>query len=275
MRVAVVGHMEWCEFAVVPHVPLPGEIVHAQETFEEPGGGGAVSAVQLCKLAGSAMLFTAFGDDETGRRSEARLRELGLSVEARFHPEPQRRAFVHLDAGGERTITVLGPRLGPSGADPLSWDALDDVDAVYVTAGDVEALRQARRARTLVATPRGLEMLAAAHVELDALVSSGRDRGERYSPGDLDPPPRVVVRTLGAAGGEWETADGERGRWGPAPLPGPVRDAYGCGDSFAAGLTYGLGAGWELEKAVELAARCGAACLTGRGPYEGQLKLVG
>lgn len=274
MRVAVVGHMEWCEFAVVPHVPLPGEIVHAQETFEEPGGGGAVSAVQLCKLAGAATLFTAFGDDETGRRSEARLRELGLTVEGRFHPEPQRRGFVHLDAGGERTITVLGPRLGPSGADPLPWDLLDDVDAVYVTAGDVEALRQARRARTLVATPRGLEMLAAAHVELDALVSSGKDTGERYSPGDLDPPPRVVLRTLGAAGGEWETAEGERGHWGPAPLPGLVRDAYGCGDSFAAGLTFGLGAGRPLEKAVELAARCGAACLTGRGPYEGQLRLA-
>jgi ribokinase len=273
MRVAVVGHMEWCEFAVVPHVPLPGEIVHAQETFEEPGGGGAVAAVQLCKLAGAATLFTAFGDDETGHRSEARLRELGLRVEARFHPEPQRRAFVHLDAGGERTITVLGPRLGPSGADPVSWEVLDGVDAVYVTAGDVEALRHARRARTLVATPRGLETLAAAHVQLDALVSSGRDVGERYSLGDLDPPPRVVVRTLGAAGGEWESAEGGRGRWGPAPLPGPVRDAYGCGDSFAAGLTYGLGAGWELEKAVELAARCGAACVTGRGPYEGQLKL--
>jgi ribokinase len=273
MRVAVVGHMEWCEFAVVPRVPLPGEIVHARETFEEPGGGGAVAAVQLCKLAGAATLFTAFGDDETGHRSEASLRELGLRVEARFHPEPQRRAFVHLDAGGERTITVLGPRLGPSGADPLGWDLLDDVDAVYVTAGDVEALRHARRARTLVATPRGLETLAAARVELDALVSSGRDRGERYSPGDLDPEPRVVVRTLGAAGGEWETADGGSGRWGPAPLPGPVRDAYGAGDSFAAGLTYGLGAGWELERAVELAARCGAACLTGRGPYEGQLRL--
>ena len=78
----------------------------------------------------------------------------------------------------------------------------------------------------------------------------------------------MVVRTLGATGGEWETADGERGRWAPRELPGPVRDAYGCGDSFAAGLTYGLGAGWEIAKAVELAARCGAACLTGRGPYE-------
>jgi ribokinase len=124
-----------------------------------------------------------------------------------------------------------------------------------------------------VATPRGLETLAAARIPLDALVSSGRDPGERYSPGDLDPPPRLVVRTAGAMGGEWETADGERGSWSASPLPGPVKDAYGCGDSFAAGLTYGLGAGWEIAKAVELAARCGAACLTGRGPYEGQLRL--
>ena len=273
MRAAVVGHVEWVEFAEVAHVPEQGEIIHASATFEEPAGGGAVAAVQLRKLAGEATVFTAFGDDEVGHRSEAELREHGVRVEARFHPEPQRRAFVHLTTG-ERTITVLGPRLGPSGAADLAWDLLDDTDAVYVTAGDVEAVRHARRARTLVATPRGLETLADAHVELDALVMSGRDPGERYSPGDLDPSPRLVVRTLGAAGGEWETAGGERGRWGPAPLPGPVRDAYGCGDSFAAGLTYGLGAGWSVDGAVELAARCGAACLTGRGPYEAQLELA-
>ena len=273
MRVAVVGHLEWCEFAELPHVPQPGEIVHAAHTFQEPAGGGAVAAVQLRKLAGQVTLFTAFGDDETGHRARAELGELGVDVEGRFHPEPQRRAFVHLDETGERTITVLGPRLGPRGADPLPWDALDDTDAVYLTAGDPDAVRQARRARTLVATPRGLDALADAHVELDALVASGRDPGELYAAGDLDPVPRVVVRTLGATGGEWETASGETGSWGPAPLPGPVRDAYGCGDSFAAGLTYGLGAGWEIERAVELAARCGAACLTGRGPYEAQLTL--
>ncbi len=273
MRVAVVGHVEWCEFAEVPHVPKPGEIVHAKRTFDEPAGGGAVAAVQLRKLAGAATLFTAFGDDETGRRTQAQLAEHGVDVEARFHPEPQRRAFVHLDEEGERTITVLGPRLGPSGADVLAWDRLDETDAVYLTAGDVEAVRHARRARTLVATPRGLATLADARVELDALVMSGRDPGEVYREGDLDPAPRVIVRTLGAAGGEWETAAGERGKWGPAELPGPIRDSYGAGDSFAAGLTYGLGAGWEIDRAVELAARCGAACLTGSGPYEGQLVL--
>ena len=273
MRVAVVGHMEWCEFAQVSHVPTPGEIVHAARTFEEPGGGGAVAAVQLMKLAGTATLFTAFGDDELGHRSRARLEELGVEVEGGFRPEPQRRAFVHVDDPGERTITVLGPRLGPRGADELDWGRLDDTDAVYLTAGDVEAVRHARRARVLVATPRGLDTLSEAHVELDALVSSGRDPGEMYREGDLDPVPKVVVRTLGATGGEWETVSGERGRWDPAPLPGPVRDAYGAGDSFAAGLTFGLGSGWEIGRAVELAARCGAACMTGSGPYEGQLTL--
>ena len=98
-------------------MPQPGEIVHASETFEEPAGGGAVAAVQLRKLAGEATLFTAFGDDETGHRTDAELREHGVHVEGRFRPEPQRRAFVHLDSDGERTITVLGPRLGPSGGD--------------------------------------------------------------------------------------------------------------------------------------------------------------
>jgi ribokinase len=52
-------------------------------------------------------------------------------------------------------------------------------------------------------------------------------------------------------------------------------DAYGAGDSFAAGLAYGLAAFGDPEKAIELAARCGAAVLTGRGPYEGQLTASG
>jgi ribokinase len=47
-------------------------------------------------------------------------------------------------------------------------------------------------------------------------------------------------------------------------------DAYGAGDSFAAGLTFGLGAGMPLQRALAVAARCGAGNLTGRGPYAGQ-----
>ena len=51
-RVAVVGHVEWVQFARVEHVPRAGEVVHARDAFEEPAGGGAVAAVQLARLAG-------------------------------------------------------------------------------------------------------------------------------------------------------------------------------------------------------------------------------
>ena len=79
-RVAVVGHVEWVQFARVPHAPHAGEVVNGSDLFEEPAGGGAVAAVQLANLAGEAVLITALGDDELGRRSMARLRELGVEV---------------------------------------------------------------------------------------------------------------------------------------------------------------------------------------------------
>jgi ribokinase len=145
---------------------------------------------------------------------------------------------------------------------------------VYFTAGDDGALRSARRAGVVVATARVFDHLVRAGVPLDAVVASSKDENERYRPEDLRPPPGLAVLTAGADGGAYELSDGRRGTFDPATLPGPIADAYGCGDSFAAGLTYGLGAGMEPEEALALAARCGAACLTGRGPYEGQLRLA-
>jgi ribokinase len=275
MHVAVVGHVEWVQFARVERLPLPGEIVHASEAWEEPGGGGAVAAVQLARLAGSCLFLTALGDDALGRRAERELEQLGVRVGAARRPGPQRKAFVHVDADGERTITVIGERLGPRGDDPLPWGELADADAVYFTAGDSAALEAARSARILVASARGKDVLASAGVQLDVVVSSGKDRDEQYSPRDIEPVPGGVVSTAGGEGGTLVTPNGTTSRWAAAPLPGPVVDAYGAGDCFAAGLTFGLGDGRSIEDALELGARCGAACMSGRGPYEGQLRFAG
>jgi ribokinase len=272
MRVAVVGHVEWIEFARVERLPAAGEIVHATEVWEEPGGGGAVAAVQLARLAGSCLFLTALGDDELGHRAKERLDALGVRVEVAWRAESQRRAFVHIDADGERTITVIGDRLGPNGDDRLPWDEVDGCDGVYFTAGDTAALRAARGARKLVATVRAKSTLVAAGVQLEMLVASGKDEGERYTAGEIEPEPRVIARTAGVDGGSLLAADGTRSEWTAAPLPGPRVDTYGAGDCFAAGLTFGLAEGLSPLEAAELGARCGAACVTGRGPYEGQLR---
>jgi ribokinase len=273
MRTAVVGHVEWIEFAEVERVPLPGEIVRAREVFFDAAGGGSVAAVQMARLGGDCTFYTALGDDDLGERSRARLEGLGVRVEAAVRRgEETRRGFTYLDDSHERTITVIGKRLQPQGDDDLPWDELRDTDAVYFCAGDPGALRRARAARKVVATARILDTLREASVELDALVGSTKDPSERYAAGELDPPPRLAVGTAGAEGGTWTAAEGRTGRWSAAEVPGEPVDAYGCGDSFAAGLAFALGEGRDVPDALDIAAQCGATCMTGRGPYGRQLQ---
>ncbi|MDQ2622523.1 MAG: PfkB family carbohydrate kinase [Actinomycetota bacterium] len=271
MKVAVVGHVEWAEFAEVERLPDPGDIVHATSLFQLPAGGAAVAAVQIAKLAGECIFLTATGNDEKAREVVTGLENRGLRVEAARRDNPQRRAFVHLDARGERTITTIGERVAPTPADPLPWDELADTDAVYLTAGDVDTVRAARRAGTVVASVRTGEALARSGVQVDVLVASANDIGEVYNRGDIDPAPRWVIRTDGAHGGTLETESGEVTRWKSVPPSGPKVDSYGAGDTFAGGITYGLGRGFPVEMAIRFAAFCGSSSVRGRGPYAGHV----
>ncbi|HEX2045337.1 MAG TPA: PfkB family carbohydrate kinase [Gaiellaceae bacterium] len=267
MRAAVVGHVEWVEFARVERVPVAGEIVQAGETWAEAAGGGGVASVQLAQLTGDCTLFTALGPDEPGVRAREQLAGLGVRVESGRRDERQRRAFTFVDGDGERTITIIGEKHVPRRSDPLPWADLGAVDALYFVSGDADALRAARAARVLVATARVLPTIAEAGVALDALVRSGSDPGERYRPGDLDPEPDVVVATAGRRGGAWSAASGRAGSYDPVPLPGPLEDSYGAGDSFAAGLTYALARERDVERAVAFAARLASAALARRGAH--------
>lgn len=264
MRAAVVGHIEWIEFVPVEEVPRRGEIVHADESWEQAAGGGSVAAVQLAKLAESVDLFTVLGNDEHGEQARAELEARGVTVHASVVEAPQRSGVVFLDAGGERTITTIGRKLHPRGHDDaLPWHELVGCDAVYFCAGDADALLLARHARVLVATARELGTLRQASVALDALVSSSKDGAERYVSGQIDPEPRLVVTTSGALGG-WAQPGGP---FNAAPLPPEPADAYGAGDCFAAGLAFALGAGLTGLAALDFAARCGAGAIAGPGVH--------
>jgi ribokinase len=179
-----------------------------------------------------------------------------------------------VDDARERTITTFGSRLEPVLDDSeIPWGKLAEMDAVYFTAGDLGAMRAAREAHVLVSSPRALDALGHG-IPLDALVLSADDAVERREAANAQRDAKLVVSTEGAHGGCYRGSDEQSGTWQAAELPGTPVDSYGCGDSFAAGLTYGLGAGMSVPDALALAARCGAVCLTGRGPYERQLNAV-
>jgi ribokinase len=269
-RVAVVGHLEW-----VTHgrgsMPRPGRITYLADPFDEPAGGGGVSASQVPKLGAECLFFTALGADHSGDSALARLEAEGVTVLAARRAEPQTRALSATDEDGDRAIAVIGGPMSARIEDALPWDDLAGCDAAYFTGHDSATVAAARRATHLVVPTRRLTQLIESGVRADVLVASDSDPTEAVDPATLPVPPAVIVWTEGARGGRYLTDDGRAGRWDPAPPPGPAVDSYGCGDSFAAGLTVGLARGLDLDDALALGARCGAACLTGRGALSAQL----
>jgi ribokinase len=259
-RVAVVGHVEWVDFVPIDRFPAPGEVVHAPGSFARAGGGGGVAAAVLAELAAGVDFFCALGRDPHGRAAAEELERRGVRVHVAWREQPTRRALTLLEDDGERTIVTVGERLEPNGADELDWDVLRDADGVYVTAGDAGAVARARAARVLVATPRARVGLTGEAAEIDALVFSSRDDDEAAWAKRVAARTRLQVATAGEHGGQWWGRS--QGRWEPAELPGEPRDAYGCGDSFAAGFTFGLAAGQSVAEAAALGARLGARCLT-------------
>lgn len=257
-RVAVVGHVEWVEFLPVPRFPRDGEVINAESSFLRAGGGGGVAAGVLAGLDAEVDFFCALGDDEDGRTALAEIEDRGVRVHVGWREEPTRRAVTLLEPSGERTIITIGDRLEPEGSDELDWELLRDCGAVYFTAGDAGALGHARRSPVVVASPRARDVLETSIV--DAIVLSDGDPDERAWAENVSAHTRLLVATEGARGGRWWGAS--EGRWAAAPLPGPVRDSYGAGDSFAAAFTLGLGRGDSVADAVALGAEAGARALT-------------
>ena len=261
MNMAVVGHVEWIEFAA-RRAPCRRRARSrtAPQTWEEPAGGGGVAAVELARLAGDANLFCLLGADELGDAGTARARG-GLGPDPRG---PERgpaaaRLLLTSTTQGERTITVIGEKPRPEGGDgSLPWELLDR-DGRRLLHG-----RRRRRAPPGAARARARRDRARAR---DAPDGGGRARrarrpaatttAERYQAGDLDPPPKLVVSTAGALGG-WAQPGGP---YKAAAPTGPYEDTYGAGDCFAAGLTFALAQGLDGPEALAFASERGALAL--------------
>ncbi len=257
-RVAVVGHIEWVDFLPVPHFPRQGQVIHAEGPMQRAGGGGGVAAGVLADMGAEVEFFCALGDDATGRAALAQLEQRGVRMHVAWREEPTRRAITLLEPNGERTIVTIGDRLEPMGSDDLEWERLRETQSAYFTAGDPAALEHARQAGIVVASPRARDVLETATI--DALVFSESDPDESAWAERAAAHARLLVATEGDRGGRWWGES--EGRWSAVTLPGPARDAYGCGDSFAAAFTLGLGRGDSVQEAAALGARCGALALT-------------
>ena len=184
MRAAVVGHIEWMEFVPVEPVPRPGEIVHADESWEQAAGGGSVAAVQLSKLADSVDFFTALGSDEHAERAREELEARGVTVHATAVDAPQRSGFTFVDDSRRADDHDDRPQASPMRATTTRCRGTSSRAATPSTsaAGDADALLMARRARVLVATARELATLKQGSVGSTRWSRVGKTRPSATSP---------------------------------------------------------------------------------------------
>ncbi len=271
LKFAVIGHIEWINFIKVDQLPKPGLISHSQKSLEYPAGGGAVIAKKLRELTnGEVHFFTALGNDYYGNQSLNILENMGIKLHVAWSDKPTRKGFSVIDSEGERSITIIGERLAPSHKDNLDWSILNNMDGIFITAADKEIFKKSRIAKTLCTTPRvGLEIINESGIFLDALIGSNLDPGEFFSLNELKLMPKFVIKTEGENGGIIFPG----GRYKAIENKKIKVDSYGCGDSFAAGILYGLSSYLDIEECLNLAKIMGRNCSEHFGPYKNSNKL--
>ena len=262
---AVIGHVEWMNFLRVDQFPKPGIISHSEMSLEYPAGGGSIIAKRLSELSLNQIhFFTALGNDDYGKKCFKILSNMGIRMHVAWREKPTRRGFSLIDSRGERAITVIGERLAPNHKDNLEWNILKKMDGIFISASDSEIFKIARSASILCTTPRvGLNTINQSNVLLDALIGSNLDPGEVFSFSEISKKPRYTFKTEGEKGGIIFPG----GRYKALKNNKLKIDSYGCGDSFAAGILYGMASKWDIEKSLNLAKVLGRDSSEFFGPY--------
>ena len=262
---AVIGHVEWINFLKVDQLPIPGVISHSKKSHEYPAGGGSIIAKTLSELSLNQIhFFTALGNDDYGQKCFKILTNMGIKLHVAWRDKPTRRGFSLIDSQGERAITVIGERLAPKHKDNLEWNILKKMDGIFITASDPEIFKMARLAPILCTTPRvGLDTINRSNVLLDGLIGSNLDPGEVFSFSELLVKPRYIIKTEGEKGGIIFPG----GRYKALKNKKRKVDSYGCGDSFAAGILYGMASKWNIDKSLNLAKINGRDASEFFGPY--------
>ena len=267
MKLFIIGLCGQSVFLKVPHFHAPGETLHAESLFTEPGGKGYNQAVAARRMGTETVFAGAVGRDTDGDLCEARLIEEGITACLIRKPERTAYASILTDGSGENRVTVFpGARLRASDVRGLE-DRFAEAGMVLLTPeipeevfAEALALAKKHGVRAVVNPapffPWVRKYLDSAWV----LTPNGSEAGVMLDCGPEDLPralaacryPRVIV-TLGGEGA-LIAEDGDITRI-PAPAV-TVRDTTGAGDCFNGVLCAWLLEGYSLTEAAGKAVLC-------------------
>lgn len=275
MKIAVLGLCGNSVFLNVDHFHAPGETLHAQGLYAEPGGKGYNQAVAAARLGAEVTFLGCIGNDADGRSCMDFLRSEGITPLPQIHPSiPSAYACILTDREGENRVTVFS-----GAAQYLAPDFIYDNESVisgcdllllnneYPQSCNEAAMTIAKKHGVMIvynpapARPVSPEFLAACDIITPNLSETAVLIGEktedisvladRFAGLGLS----NVVVTLGGDGAAIFVKD-ETIRI-PACKTTPV-DTTGAGDTFTAALSVGMLAGKSIVESAIWAANAAA-----------------
>lgn len=276
----------------VDALPPAGTLGLLDEITLHGGGCALNTSTALARLGLRAVICGKVGNDAFGNFILGLLAERGVdsSGVVRDDSVPTSASVVAVDSFGERTFLHSTGANGALRANELDREILYAGRALHVAGAlvlpmldgePVAGILAAARRRGILTTfdvvwdaSAGWERAVPALPHLDVFMASA---GEAAAISGLSEPEasaawlrdrgvdRVALK-LGAEG--CYVADEHGAEHVPAPRVDAV-DGTGAGDAFAAGLLYGLLAGWPLVKSARLANAAGALATIAVGASEG------
>lgn len=250
--------------AAVPHLPRPGEAVHARDVQRVPGGKGFNQAVAARRLGAEVTLAGAVGQDNFGHEFLSALDELG--IDHRHVAQTALRTGIAVPIVDERGENMIVVALGANAAPLRVADEFLDGAAVLLLQGELApetTLDLAARA-----TVRGIPFLLNL-APADRRLEPAIPRAQVVVVNEIEERDLGGRARLAAMGAPVVTTLGERGaRLDHALFPAPVVltvDTTGAGDAFCGALGVGLAEGAELAEAVRFAVAAGSAACTRAG----------
>ena len=262
-RIVVVGSVAQDDVVALRQPLAAGRHLDAAGRKLRLGGGGANTAIPLCRAGHDVVLVAPVGADAVAEWLLAKLQAAGIDVSAVSRVAgDSTRSLVLVDPRGERTIVNLH-RCREAG--PPAQLASLEADAVYVRSRDLDvtALLGEAAARSLVvahvppleAGSRPAHVLVGSESDLPpAFLADPWAAGREIAGLAL----RLVVVTRGERGADAFGAAEHESVSAPHVR---VVDSTAAGDVFAAGLVHALAEGRKTRAALETAVAWGAAAV--------------
>lgn len=277
----------------VTHIPENGGILFLDEIRMTVAGTSGATCVDCALLGLSARAVNMVGNDDLGDYLVSKMTRFGINCDLvqRTSEFQTSATFLPIRPDGERpAFHTLGASQGFIVPDSI-LDAALDARVVHVGGTGLlrsfdgePTVRLLRRAKELGrvttydligAGPGTLELVAPCLPFVDYFVPSIEEATALAGGAETDPAKlaaefkrlgaRNVVLTMGEHGAFVSPAEGEGEEAVIPAFKVPVVDTTGCGDSFTAGIIYGVIKGWDLRRSTEFANAVAARVASGLG----------